>query len=120
VRSGDAKLRIRAAEHSDRPALSEASNRPKCEVAADGRLDRHLKTGHASTGQNRPPGSGASRRSCSYRVRSVLSKPLGGSGRREEKKPPASVRRVPHPLTDEALDASPRALPAEVELDRIP
>jgi hypothetical protein len=50
-------------------------------------LDRHLKTGHASTGQNRPPGSGASRRSCSYRVRSVLSKPWGerAGARRESR-----------------------------------
>ena len=33
-------------------------------------LDRHLKTGHMSTGQNRPTGSGASRRVGDYRMRS--------------------------------------------------
>jgi hypothetical protein len=31
-------------------------------------LSRHLKTGHSSTGQNRPTRSGASRRVCDYRI----------------------------------------------------
>ena len=38
-------------------------------------LGRHLKTGHSSTGQNRPTRSGASRRVCDYRIEFSGGKP---------------------------------------------
>jgi predicted RNase H-like HicB family nuclease len=46
----------------------------------DVRLGRHLKSGQASTGQNRPPESAAAGRIGSYRMRSVHGKARGAAG----------------------------------------
>src|SRR5438128_2025504 len=62
-------LLLAAASHFFGMAYARMDARP-APTESHSLLDRHLKTGHMSTGQNRPTGSGASRRVGDYRMRS--------------------------------------------------